>query len=82
MDSLARSMGRVMTKMRNFKEEDVNRKVYCQKCKLFYCLGFDGKDVFCEDCFLNTPEPPDNNGLPFGCQKESVGGRVCQFCNH
>jgi hypothetical protein len=83
LDLLARAMGRRMTKLHLFNTEDTNKKVWCKVCKQYYCLGFDGVDVFCRDCFYRHIErESDDPNLPNGCQKKVTGGRICQFCNH
>jgi hypothetical protein len=80
LDLLARAMGRAMTKMRAPKEQ-VNQKVYCKDCGKHYCLGFDNVEVFCSTCFYKgDPRHKPDNDLPFGCQKETTGGRICRKC--
>lgn len=49
--------------------ELVNKKVYCNNCKMLYCLAYDNTDLFCKDCYYKDC-----------CQKEIVGNRVCQYC--
>jgi hypothetical protein len=79
---LALAMAKVMTASRK-NEEFVNKKFYCRKCEMHYCLGFDGVDQFCHECPYNAKRPPEiDDSLPFGCQKETEGGRICQHCNH
>lgn len=50
--------------------EHANEKFKCQCCTLFYCVGFDGVDVFCREC-------------PFklGCLKLASGAtKKCNYC--
>jgi hypothetical protein len=65
--TLARAMMEVHEK--SFDRSLCNVHVYCKECNQEYCLGFDGVDQFCRDCFYKNC-----------CQKECTGGRTCQHC--
>ncbi len=47
----------------------VNEKSFCPRCKMIFCLGFDGVTVFCGDCFYKKC-----------CAKELVSTRACNHC--
>lgn len=76
LSKLAWSMARVMTK-RTVSSADRNKHVWCPTCKQGFCLGFDGIDQFCRDCFY---KPYEIDGQHAGCIKECEGSRVCQHC--
>lgn len=60
---------RAMAKTIKFDRNLVNKKVFCKGCSQKYCLGFDGVEQFCRDCFYLN-----------GCQKETIGGNTCRYC--
>lgn len=52
------------------KVEHANEKFLCMDCKLYYCVGFDGQDVFCRECHYRL-----------GCLKLASGAvKQCNFC--
>lgn len=50
--------------------EHINKKFLCDHCQLYYCVGFDGVDEFCRECFFKL-----------GCKKLASGAiKQCNFC--
>jgi len=68
LDALAKCIGKIMDKM-PFTKSNCNNKVYCSKCRNYYCLGFDGVDAYCFTCFYTN-----------SCTKETTGYRTCIKC--
>ncbi|KKQ13528.1 MAG: hypothetical protein US30_C0013G0063 [Candidatus Moranbacteria bacterium GW2011_GWF2_36_839] len=47
-----------------------NEKFLCTSCHLYYCVGFDGNDVFCRECHYRL-----------GCLKLASGAtNQCNYC--
>jgi len=54
---------------RKFPVEDYDKKTYCPNCKQTYCLGHDGTDTTCKDCYWQPC-----------CIKVLNPDRICQKC--
>jgi len=60
----------IISRIPRKKVEHANKKFKCQCCTLFYCVGFDGVDVFCREC-----------PYKLGCLKLASGAtKKCNYC--
>ena len=62
-------IARYLTYLPNKNRKWENKLVRCPVCKKFYCLGFTGTDMYCENCYYKN-----------GCNKQYEGERQCQKC--
>jgi hypothetical protein len=65
---LMKEIGKKMAQLPRRKNE--NKKHYCvDGCGLLFCVGFDGIDLYCHECFYFR-----------GCLKEEVIKKTCLHC--
>jgi hypothetical protein len=56
--------------VRRHLREEYNARSHCPHCDLDYCLGFDGVDMFCRECYYSN-----------SCIKEVIfPSKTCNWC--
>ena len=58
----------IAKRMTQHREDYEGKKFKCPKCDKYYCVGFDGRDAYCEKCWY------------WPCQNLSIGERNCYEC--
>ena len=67
------ALARLILKQPQEPVKEANGHYFCLVCELPYCVGFDGKSVFCHECWYIEH-------FSDACTKKMEGLKTCKEC--